>query len=136
MRRRLRRTKLPTNPRHTPQWKCPWIWCLHLRDGSDPRDDDVPIAPAAAGGTHQIDLSLAPIAAGEYLVEITARGASGEAKELIPLRVGSSFLKTVAVLRDSLRSLDRGSASAPRGIIVRFSGEGFVVGRERLRSPA
>ncbi|MBI2828226.1 MAG: VWA domain-containing protein [Acidobacteria bacterium] len=50
---------------------------------------DVPVGPAAAGGTHQIDLGLAAVAAGEYLVEITARGASGEAKALIPLRVGS-----------------------------------------------
>ena len=50
---------------------------------------DVPIAAAAAGGTHQIDLGLAAIAAGEYLVEITATGATGEASELIPLRIGS-----------------------------------------------
>jgi len=53
------------------------------------RMTDVPVGQAAAGGTHQIDLSLAPIAAGEYLVEITAKGGTGEAKELIPLRVGS-----------------------------------------------
>ena len=32
---------------------------------------------------------LTPIPAGEYLVEITVKGASGEAKELVPLRVGS-----------------------------------------------
>jgi hypothetical protein len=50
---------------------------------------DVPIAAAQAGGTHQIDMGLSSIAAGEYLIEITARGAIGEAKELIPLRVGS-----------------------------------------------
>jgi VWFA-related protein len=50
---------------------------------------DVPVAPAAAGGTHQIDLGLAAIAAGEYLVEITATGATGETKELVPLRIGS-----------------------------------------------
>jgi hypothetical protein len=50
---------------------------------------DVPVAAAAAGGTHQIDMGLAAIAAGEYLVEITAKGATGEAKALIPLRVGS-----------------------------------------------
>jgi VWFA-related protein len=46
---------------------------------------DVPIAPAAAGGTHQIDLGLGSIAPGEYLIELTAAGA----KELIPLRVTS-----------------------------------------------
>ena len=50
---------------------------------------DVPVAAAAAGGTHQIDMGLAAIATGEYLIEITAKGATGEAKELIPLRVGS-----------------------------------------------
>jgi hypothetical protein len=50
---------------------------------------DVPVTASPTAGTHQIDLSLAAIAAGEYLVEITAKGATGEAKELIPLRVGS-----------------------------------------------
>jgi hypothetical protein len=50
---------------------------------------DVPVTPAAAGGTHQIDLGLSSIPAGEYLVEITAKGKSGEAKELVPLRVTS-----------------------------------------------
>ena len=47
------------------------------------------MSPASAGGTHQIDLSLGAIAAGEYLVEITVKGATGEAKELVPLRIGA-----------------------------------------------
>jgi VWFA-related protein len=50
---------------------------------------DVPVAAAQAGGTHQINLSLASIPAGEYLVEIAVTSASGEAKELVPFRVGS-----------------------------------------------
>ena len=50
---------------------------------------EVPVAAAQAGGTHQINLSLASIPAGEYLVEITLKSASGEARELVPLRVGS-----------------------------------------------
>jgi hypothetical protein len=50
---------------------------------------DVPVTAAAAGGTHQINLGLASVPAGEYLVEITLKGASGEVKELVPLRVGS-----------------------------------------------
>jgi VWFA-related protein len=50
---------------------------------------DVPVAATTVGGTHQIDLSLASVATGEYLVEITVKGATGEAKELVPLRVGS-----------------------------------------------
>jgi len=50
---------------------------------------DVPVAAAAAGGTHQIDLGLNTVPPGEYLVEITAKGASGEAKELVAVRVTS-----------------------------------------------
>jgi VWFA-related protein len=50
---------------------------------------DVPVTATTVGGTHQIDLSLASIATGEYLVEITVKGATGEAKELVPLRIGS-----------------------------------------------
>jgi VWFA-related protein len=50
---------------------------------------DVPVTPAAAGGTHQINLGLASVPAGEYLVEITLKTSSGEAKELVPLRIVS-----------------------------------------------
>ncbi len=50
---------------------------------------DVPVTATTVGGTHQIDLSLASIATGEYLVEITVKGATGEAKDLVPLRIGS-----------------------------------------------
>jgi VWFA-related protein len=50
---------------------------------------DLPVAAARAGGTHQVEFGLSSIPAGEYLVEITAKGASGEAKELVPMRVGS-----------------------------------------------
>ena len=50
---------------------------------------DIPVAAGTTGGTHQIDMSLAAIASGEYLIEITVKGATGEVKELIPLRVGS-----------------------------------------------
>lgn len=60
---------------------------LMNRNGS--KMADVPVAASAIAGTHQIDLSLAAIAAGEYIIEITAKGATGEAKELVPLRVGS-----------------------------------------------
>ena len=38
---------------------------------------------------HQIDMGLSAIAAGEYLIEITAKGGTGEAKELVPFRVVS-----------------------------------------------
>ena len=50
---------------------------------------DVPVAASPVMGTHQIDLSLAGIAAGEYVVEITAKGATGESKELVPIRIGA-----------------------------------------------
>jgi hypothetical protein len=49
---------------------------------------DVQIAPSTAGATHQIDMGLASIPAGEYLVEITAKSGNGEAKELVPFRLG------------------------------------------------
>ena len=58
-----------------------------LNDSGEKRAD-VPVTAATVGGTHQIDLGLGSIAAGEYLIEITATGATGETKELIPLRVG------------------------------------------------
>jgi hypothetical protein len=50
---------------------------------------DIPVTAATVGGTHQIDLSLAAIAAGEYVIEITVKGATGEIKELVPLRIGA-----------------------------------------------
>ncbi|HEY7186508.1 MAG TPA: hypothetical protein VH436_08170, partial [Vicinamibacterales bacterium] len=50
---------------------------------------DVPIAVGAAGSTHQIDLSLASVPTGEYLIEITVKGGGSEVKELVPLRVTS-----------------------------------------------
>jgi VWFA-related protein len=50
---------------------------------------DVTVAPAPAGGTHQIDLPLNTLTAGDYLLEVTIKGTTGEAKELVPFRVGT-----------------------------------------------
>jgi VWFA-related protein len=51
---------------------------------------DLPVRPPDAPGTfYQLDLPLAGFAAGEYLVEIRAKGADGEAKELVPLKITS-----------------------------------------------
>lgn len=47
---------------------------------------DIPVVPAAAGGTHQLDLALAPLAAGEYVLEL--RPPAGE-PVLVAFRVGS-----------------------------------------------
>jgi VWFA-related protein len=60
-----------------------------LMNRAGQRMSDVQIAPGTAAATHQIDLSLASIPTGEYLVEVTAKSASGEAKELVPFRLGS-----------------------------------------------
>lgn len=49
---------------------------------------DIPVATAASGAL-QIDLPLAGLAPGEYLLQISAKGESGEAKELVPLRITS-----------------------------------------------
>ena len=51
---------------------------------------DVPVTVSTVPGTtHEITLSLATVAAGEYLVEVTAKSAAGESKTLIPFRVTS-----------------------------------------------
>jgi VWFA-related protein len=60
---------------------------LLARDGR--KIADVPVAPAPLGGTHQIDLSLNALAAGEYVVQVSVADASGAtATEMVPLRVG------------------------------------------------
>jgi VWFA-related protein len=49
---------------------------------------DVPVT-AATGQPFQIDFPLASLAAGEYLLQIDAKSASGAAQEMIAFRVGS-----------------------------------------------
>jgi hypothetical protein len=47
---------------------------------------DLQVQPAGiGGGAHQLDLALSGLAAGEYLIEISA----AEKKELIAVRVGA-----------------------------------------------
>jgi hypothetical protein len=61
---------------------------LLARDGK--KIVDLPVAPAAAGGTHQVDLGLNTLAAGEYVVEISISDAAGSTDtEYVPLRVGA-----------------------------------------------
>jgi VWFA-related protein len=51
---------------------------------------DIPVAPAQAGGTHQVDLGLNTVAAGDYVLEITVTGTSGDpVKEYVPFRIGA-----------------------------------------------
>jgi VWFA-related protein len=60
-----------------------------LLNRSGDRMSDVPVVAAPAGGTHQINMGLASVPAGDYLVEITVTSAAGEVKELVALRVTS-----------------------------------------------
>ena len=49
---------------------------------------EIPVAPPASPGARaDIEMALGPLAAGEYVIEITAAGESGEAKELVAFRV-------------------------------------------------
>ena len=49
---------------------------------------DLPVRPPQPPGAfYQLDLPLAGFAPGEYLIEVKARSASGEATELVPLKV-------------------------------------------------
>jgi VWFA-related protein len=51
---------------------------------------DVPIAAAQAGGTHQIEMPLNSMAAGDYVIAISVDGATGETTtELVPFRLGA-----------------------------------------------
>jgi VWFA-related protein len=51
---------------------------------------DVPVTAAQAGGTHQIEMALNSMAAGDYVIEISVDGATGEtATELVPFRLGA-----------------------------------------------
>ena len=51
---------------------------------------DVSVTAAAAGGTHQIDLGLNSMAAGEYVIEISVTDGAGQSdSELVPFRVGA-----------------------------------------------
>ncbi len=46
-------------------------------------------APQAPGGPHEIDLPLAGLVVGEYLLEVKATGEAGEASELVAMRIVS-----------------------------------------------
>ena len=60
-----------------------------LNRGGKPMADLQVKAPPAGSGLHEIDLPLAGFASGEYLIEVTAKGAEGEATELVAIRITS-----------------------------------------------
>jgi hypothetical protein len=45
------------------------------------------VSPAAAGGTHQIDLGLNTVPAGEYVVEIAVKSGEQEIKDELAFRI-------------------------------------------------
>ncbi len=50
---------------------------------------ELPVTTDQASGTAQVDLPLAGVAPGEYLLELRATGQGGEAKQLVAFKVGS-----------------------------------------------
>ena len=50
---------------------------------------DLTVVPATAGGTHQVDVGLNTTPPGEYLVELSLSGATGDVSSLVAFRVGS-----------------------------------------------
>jgi hypothetical protein len=63
---------------------------VHLLNRAGQPMQELPVnAPDAATGDAIIDLPLAGIAPGEYVLEIRAAGEGGEAKELVGFRVTS-----------------------------------------------
>jgi hypothetical protein len=60
---------------------------VHLLNRAGQQMSELTVSPAVTPGEHQIDLPIASLAPGEYLVEIKASGEGGEAKELLGFRV-------------------------------------------------
>jgi hypothetical protein len=50
---------------------------------------DLTVSPAAGGGLNEVDLPLASLAAGEYMIEVTATSSAGEARDRVAFRVTS-----------------------------------------------
>jgi VWFA-related protein len=64
----------------------PIVPTARLLNRAGERMSDIQVQPAGiGGGAHQLDLALSGLAAGEYLIEISA----GEKKEMIAVRVGA-----------------------------------------------
>src|SRR5262249_24802055 len=60
---------------------------VHLLNRAGQAMSELPATPAPTAGQEQIDLPLAALAPGEYVVEIKATAEGSEAKELVAFRV-------------------------------------------------
>jgi hypothetical protein len=60
---------------------------VHLLNRTGQSMIEVPVAPSGKPGEQQIDLPLASLAPGEYVIEIKAAGDGDDAKELVGFRV-------------------------------------------------
>ncbi len=60
---------------------------VHLLNRAGQPMNELAVSPAVAPATQQIELPIAGLAPGEYVVEIAASGEGGEAKELLGFRV-------------------------------------------------
>jgi VWFA-related protein len=59
----------------------------HILNRSGQPMNELPVAPSTKAGLQQVDIPLAGLAPGEYVLEIKATGEGGEAKELVGFRV-------------------------------------------------
>jgi hypothetical protein len=59
----------------------------HILNRSGQAMSELPVTPSTKAGVQQLDLPLAGLAPGEYVLEIKATGEGGEAKELVGFRV-------------------------------------------------
>ena len=73
---------------YAPGLSIPTITATLLNRSGNPMSE-IPLQPPVEGQRHQIDLPLASLAPGEYLVEISASADDSAAKELIAFRVVS-----------------------------------------------
>jgi hypothetical protein len=60
----------------------------HLLNRGGQAMADVPVQ-AGGGQIFQLDMPLAPLAAGEYIIQLDAKSPSGTAQEMVAFRVGS-----------------------------------------------
>jgi VWFA-related protein len=62
---------------------------VHLLNRAGSPMNELTASPAPTAGLQQVELPLAALAPGEYVIEIKATGEGGEAKELVGFRVSS-----------------------------------------------